>query len=98
MRNDTDRIVPLRERDFVTDNDVVEARNKIHAAQAGVATAASELRKAQDALGIVGDVNSFLSIRVTSSLVIQVTFGTFDVSQMTIGRNSVYEFAAWLRN
>ena len=93
-----DRIVPLRERDFVTDNDVVEARNKFHAAQAGVATAASELRKAQDALGIVGDVNSFLSIRVTSSLVIQVTFGTFDASQMTIGRNSVYEFAAWLRN
>jgi multidrug resistance efflux pump len=52
-----DRIVPLRERDFVTDNDVVEARNKFHAAQAGVATAASELRKAQDALGIRGDVN-----------------------------------------
>lgn|GEM_PF-6298747 len=52
-----DRIVPLRERDFVTDNEVVEARNKFHAAQAGVATAASELRKEQDALGIVGDVN-----------------------------------------
>jgi multidrug efflux system membrane fusion protein len=52
-----DRIVPLRERDFVTDNDVVEARNKLHAAQAGVASAASELQKAQDALGIVGDVN-----------------------------------------
>jgi multidrug efflux system membrane fusion protein len=52
-----DRIVPLRERDFVTDNDVVEARNKFRAAQAGVATASSELRKAQDALGIVGDVN-----------------------------------------
>jgi multidrug resistance efflux pump len=34
-----DRIVPLRERDFVTDSDVVEARNKFHAAQAGVATA-----------------------------------------------------------
>jgi membrane fusion protein, multidrug efflux system len=52
-----DRIVPLRERDFVTDNDVVEARNKLRAAQAGVASAASELQKAQDALGIVGDVN-----------------------------------------
>ena len=52
-----DRIVPLRERDFVTDNDVVEAHNKFHAAQAGVATAGSELRKAQDALGIMGDVN-----------------------------------------
>ncbi len=52
-----DRIVPLRERDFVTDNDVVEARNKFKAAQAGVASAASELHKAQDALGILGDVN-----------------------------------------
>jgi len=52
-----DRIVPLRERDFVTDNDVVEARNKLRAAQAGVASAASELQKAQHALGIVGDVN-----------------------------------------
>ena len=30
-----DRIVPLREHDFVTDNDVVEARNKLSAAQAG---------------------------------------------------------------
>jgi len=52
-----DRIVPLRERDFVTDNDVVEARNKFKAAQAAVASAASELQKAQDALGILGDVN-----------------------------------------
>jgi membrane fusion protein, multidrug efflux system len=52
-----DRIVPLRERDFVTDNDVVEARNKYKAAEAGVATAASELQKAQDALGIIEDVN-----------------------------------------
>jgi membrane fusion protein, multidrug efflux system len=52
-----DRIVPLREHDFVTDNDVVEARNKLTAAQAGVEAAASELRKAKDALGILGDVN-----------------------------------------
>ena len=51
------RIVPLRERDFVTDNDVVEARNKLKAAEAGVATAISELQKAQDALGMLGDVN-----------------------------------------
>lgn len=51
------RLVPLREHDFVTDNDVVEARNKLKAAEAGVATAASELQKAQDALGILGDVN-----------------------------------------
>jgi multidrug resistance efflux pump len=42
-----DRIVPLRQHDFVTDNDVVEARNKYRAAAAGVRTAASELEKAQ---------------------------------------------------
>ena len=52
-----DRIVPLRERDFVTDNEVAEARNKLKAAQAGVAAATSELEKAQDALGVLGDVN-----------------------------------------
>jgi membrane fusion protein, multidrug efflux system len=52
-----DRIVPLRQHDFVTDNDVVEARNKYKASEAGVATAASELQKAEDALGILGDVN-----------------------------------------
>jgi multidrug resistance efflux pump len=52
-----DRIVPLRERDFVTDNEVVEARNKLKAAEAGVAAANSELQKAQDALGVIGDVN-----------------------------------------
>jgi len=52
-----DRIVPLHERDFVTENDVVEARNKFKAADAAVASASSELQKAQDALGILGDVN-----------------------------------------
>ena len=52
-----DRIVPLHEKDFVTENDVVEARNKLRAADAGVLSAASELEKAKDALGILGDVN-----------------------------------------
>ena len=52
-----DRIVPLREHDFVTDNDVVEARNKLKAAEAAVVSASSELHKAQDALGMLGDVN-----------------------------------------
>jgi len=52
-----DRIVPLRERDFVTDNEVVEAHNKLRAAEAGVAAASSDLQKAQDALGMLGDVN-----------------------------------------
>ncbi len=51
------RIVPLRDRDFVTDNDVVEARNKLKAAEAAVVSATSELHKAQDALGMRGDVN-----------------------------------------
>jgi multidrug efflux system membrane fusion protein len=52
-----DRVVPLHERDFVTENDVVEARNKLKAANAGVLSAASEVEKARDALGILGDVN-----------------------------------------
>src|SRR5215472_7504103 len=52
-----DRIVPLRDRDFVTENEVVDARNKLKAAQAGVAAANSDLQKAQDALGVLGDVN-----------------------------------------
>jgi len=55
-----DRIVPLRKHDFVADNDVVEARNKLKAANAGVASAASELQKAQDALGMIGDENQRL--------------------------------------
>ena len=55
-----DRIVPLRAHDFVTDNDVVEARNKLKAAEAAVVSASSELRKAQDALGMLGDVNQRL--------------------------------------
>jgi multidrug resistance efflux pump len=52
-----DRIVPLRDRDFVTENEVVDARNKLKAAQASVAAANSDLQKAQDALGVLGDVN-----------------------------------------
>ena len=55
-----DRIVPLRAHDFVTDNDVVEARNKLKAAEAAVMSASSELLKAQDALGMLGDVNQRL--------------------------------------
>jgi multidrug resistance efflux pump len=51
------RIIPLRQHDFVTENEVVEAGNKYRAAAASVATAASELEKAQDALGVLGNVN-----------------------------------------
>ena len=39
-----DRIVPLHEKDFVTENDVVEARNKLRAADAGVLSAAFRTR------------------------------------------------------
>jgi multidrug resistance efflux pump len=52
-----DRIVPLRDRDFVTENEVVDARNKLKAAQASVAAANSDLQKAQDGLGVLGNVN-----------------------------------------
>ncbi len=55
-----DRIVPLSEHDFVTDNEVVEARNKLKEAEAAVLSASSELRKAQDALGMLGDVNQHI--------------------------------------
>ena len=52
-----DRIVPLRAHDYVTDNDVVEARNKLKAAEAAVLSATSELHKAQDALGMRDAIN-----------------------------------------
>jgi len=52
-----DPIVPLRDRDFVTENEVVDERNKLKAAQASVAAANSDLQKAQDALGVLGNVN-----------------------------------------
>src|SRR4029077_5072024 len=52
-----DRIVPLHKRDFVTENDVVEARNKLKGSEAAVASTKSERQKAQDALGIMGAVN-----------------------------------------
>ena len=55
-----DRIVPLLAHDFVTENDVVETRNKLKAAEAAVVSATSELRKAQDAIGMLGDVNQRL--------------------------------------
>ncbi len=52
-----DRIVPLRKNDFVTDNEVVEARNKLKAAEAAVSSASSDLQKAQNAVGTVDGVN-----------------------------------------
>ena len=55
-----DRIVPLQARDFVTENDVIETRNKLQAADAGVSSAGSELEKAQDALGVLDNANQRL--------------------------------------
>ena len=52
-----DRIVPLHKRDFVTENDVVEARNKLKGAQPASRARGPELQKAEDALLITGDVN-----------------------------------------
>lgn len=52
-----DRIVPLQAGDFVTENDVTESRNKLKAADAGVQSASSEFRKAQDAVGVLDNAN-----------------------------------------
>src|SRR5208282_3890582 len=48
-------------RDFVTENDVTETRNKLKAADAAVSSARSELEKAQDALSMLDNANQRLS-------------------------------------
>ncbi|MEA2678951.1 MAG: rane fusion protein multidrug efflux system [Candidatus Binataceae bacterium] len=53
-----DRIQPLLERHFVTANDVFNARSRLQAAEAGVASAHSEVSKAQNDLGQYGDINA----------------------------------------
>jgi len=53
-----DRIAPLLQRHFVTANDVFNARSRVEADQAGVASAHSELSKAQNDLGQYGDFNA----------------------------------------
>ena len=53
-----DRIQPLLERHFVTANDVFNARSRMQAAEAGVASAHSEVSKAQNDLGQYGDINA----------------------------------------
>jgi multidrug efflux system membrane fusion protein len=52
------RIEPLLARHFVTANDVFDARSKVHAAQAAVDNARSEVRKAENQLGQLGDINA----------------------------------------
>ena len=53
-----DRIQPLLGRHFVTANDVFNARSRLQAAEAAVASARSEVSKAQNDLGQYGDINA----------------------------------------
>ena len=52
------RLEPLLEGKFVTENEVVEARTKSRASAAQVDHARSELKRASDLLGQLGDVNA----------------------------------------
>jgi multidrug resistance efflux pump len=53
-----ERIQPLLSRHFVTANDVFNARSRLEAAEAAVASAHSEVSKAQNDLGQYGDINA----------------------------------------
>lgn len=53
-----DRIVPLLPRHFVTANDVFNAKSRLAAAQAAVENAKGEVRKAENDLGQLGDINA----------------------------------------
>jgi multidrug resistance efflux pump len=53
-----DRIQPLLNRHFVTANDVFNARSRLEADQAGVASARSDVSKAQNDLGEYGSINA----------------------------------------
>ena len=53
-----ERIQPLLSRHFVTANDVFNARSRLEAAEAGVASAHSEVAKAENDLGQYGDINA----------------------------------------
>jgi multidrug resistance efflux pump len=53
-----DRIQPLLSRHFVTANDVFNARSRLQAAEAAVASAHSEVGRAQNDLGQYGDINA----------------------------------------
>ncbi len=52
------RIQPLLTRHFVTANDVFNARSRLQASEAAVASAHSEVSKAQNELGQYGDINA----------------------------------------
>jgi multidrug efflux system membrane fusion protein len=52
------RIVPLEKEDFVTANEVADARSKLAAARAAVEQARSETGQAEKQLGQLGDINA----------------------------------------
>jgi membrane fusion protein, multidrug efflux system len=52
------RIVPLLKENFVTANDVYNARSKLAASKAAVANAQSEVARATNELGKYGDINA----------------------------------------
>src|SRR5262249_36810791 len=52
------RIVPLLRDEFVTANDVANAKSKLKASSAAVTNAQSEVQKAQNQLGQIGDINA----------------------------------------
>ena len=52
------RLEPLLQGQFVTQNQVVEARTRTKSADAAVAEARSELERSRDVLGQLGDVNA----------------------------------------
>jgi multidrug resistance efflux pump len=52
------RIQPLLSRHFVTANDVFNARSRLEASEAAVASAHSEVSKAENDLGQYGDINA----------------------------------------
>ena len=52
------RIEPLLSKHFVTANNVFDARSRLEAAQAAVASAQSEVSKARNELGQYGDINA----------------------------------------
>src|SRR5262249_13938926 len=52
------RIVPLLPDEFVTANDVANAKSKLKASSAAVTNAQSEVQKAQNQLGQIGDINA----------------------------------------
>ncbi len=52
------RLIPLLPDNFVTENDVVNARTKLAAAKAAVDNARSEVERAKNELGKYGDINA----------------------------------------